>query len=607
MSITKTFPFTTPGNYTIAEPTKAEITGGYAQCKLVDLPGQDYLQEFTNDTGFTYDNTKAEFVGGVLRQKDNTPTDETFYCSYETDIDGSRGLGTLTGTAVGGAAVVSGYLDLAHNDTRYVTYNADLNADSQQTGCIRFWITPNYSGTPASLQPFFFVGRPVVGSNRIYISHDASGNLAIYSNSESGSSNFALVTAWSPTSGTEYNIELNYDITAGATRVFIDGVQLGSTNTNTGTRDSDIPIVKVGASHTGILTPNFSVRRLEIFSTVQHTSNFTPEVPQEFIYFDSKALVPIYNVPGPGSVQSIDHYSVTDTGSTQYTLGPSDAIQFWWDGAAWSVSDQTYAQSNDAATIELHLLELVAGIDTVVVAVYFTDTNTQSNVDEIDVEYTSQEYSKDNPTVEPNEKWYIEGLESFSETFSPSGSDLVKYILKKDSIWYYWDGANWSVSDGTYLQSCTAAEIETNKATFTTTRIYFGVKAFLHSDDGLTNPQLDNISIDYDFGGDMPDTINKCIVYGYHKTIEGNVCTDSFTISQSLSHIQYKDNITINCGSITVTPDIDGYWEAELVETDNMLNSPKYIYDFGNVQYTGNIEDEDTKLIWDTLNFERVY
>jgi hypothetical protein len=99
-----------------------------------------------------------EFVGGKAQQKDQRPADATFGANYNSNINGNWGDGVLIGTPVGGASVLGGKLDLAHNDVRYVDYDADLNADSQQTGCIRFKVTPNYTGGPPSIYYFFSIG-----------------------------------------------------------------------------------------------------------------------------------------------------------------------------------------------------------------------------------------------------------------------------------------------------------------------------------------------------------------------------------------------------------------------------------------------------------------
>ena len=118
----------------------------------------------------------------------------------------------------------------------------------------------------------------------------------------------------------------------------------------------------------------------------------------------------------------------------------------------------------------------------------------------------------DNPTNEFNSGFEHEGLIEFTETATKVGSDEIKYILKKDANWFYHDGANWVVSNETFAQSNTAVEITANKATFTTTAVQTFIRAFLHSDDGSTTPELENVLVCFNFAGSVPDTIDRIAV-----------------------------------------------------------------------------------------------
>jgi hypothetical protein len=45
--------------------------------KLQDNPGQNFTEDFADDTDFTYDSDYVEFSGGQMQQKDQTPN----FCS----------------------------------------------------------------------------------------------------------------------------------------------------------------------------------------------------------------------------------------------------------------------------------------------------------------------------------------------------------------------------------------------------------------------------------------------------------------------------------------------------------------------------------------------
>lgn len=444
---------------------------------------------FTTPSNYTYDSDALAIESGEASLKDRRPTDATFYAAYAADVNGNWGDGVLTGTPVGGAAVSGGKLDLAHDDVRYLDYDADQNADSKQTGCIRFKITPNYSGTPANTQIFIRIDKANGDTtNEVLVSHKDDGTILLrIKDSVDANIIDASMGVWSPVISTEYEFELNYDITTGATRLFIDGTQVGTTKTNTGTRDGSIGLVRIGSNIVGSTTSNFLFDDLVIFSTVQHTADYTP----------------------------------------------GESIP---------------------ATI----------------------------------------YVTDNPTMEFNATFRHEGLDGFTELKTAAGADQVKYILKKGSLWYYWSGAAWVESNGTYAQANDASEIETNKATFTDTAVTTQVKALFHSDDGSTTPSLDWVTIQYDFSGDNPDAVSTCIVWGYQIQTDAEGETEDITIKLVNDSVKYKTNITISSEEYTVTPDGDGYWEQELVETENMEGDQVYGFAIGDEFFERAVPNQGT-------------
>lgn len=450
----------------------------------------ELLYPFTTPGNYTFDSDVIEVSGGVAKLKDQRPADATFFANYNTDINGNWGGGVLTGTPVGGAAVSGGKLDLV-GGTKYVDYDADLNADSQVKGAIRFSVIPNWNNGPASGQVFISLSKQAGSSdNRIQVQQNNDGNLAIFMNDELGSSILSgNIGVWSPVLGVEYEFEFNYDLTGGGSpveeaRLFIDGVQFGSTLSASGTRSADIGLLRVGNGVTSPIPTNFKLDNVIIFDDVQHTANYTPG-------------------------QSIP------------------------------------------ATV----------------------------------------YAIDNPQLVCNATFRCEGIDAFVETKSASGSDEIKYILKKGTVKYYWSGAAWVVSDGTYAQANTAAEIETNKATFTTVGVTVEITVLFHSDDGSTTPEIDTLQVDYDFSGSAPDTIDTCIVWGY--TIQTDTGPDVETVKVFLVNdaVQYKTNITIMRETYTLTPDSNGYWEVELVETDNMQRAEKYAFQIGDEYYERGVPD----------------
>ena len=209
------------------------------------------------------------------------PLNCTFYATYSSSIDGDYGLGNLTGTSVGGAAISGGKLDLAHNDNRYIWHSAVNNADSAQIGAFKFKIVPIYSGNPATISPILSVGKTLgtnINSIELWHAIDGTIRLSIYDWDETVILDNVSLGIWNPTALIEYEFELNYDLTIGATQLFIIGIQLGSTQIATGIRSSaPILLLLVGQliSNPTYLSKIY-VKDLMVFNAVQHTANYTP-------------------------------------------------------------------------------------------------------------------------------------------------------------------------------------------------------------------------------------------------------------------------------------------------------------------------------------------
>jgi hypothetical protein len=260
MSVTRQYSFTTPADY-IYDTALVEITGGEAKLKLVDYPDLDFTEDFADDTGFTYDAAKAEFVGGVCQQKDQRPVDSTFGATYTNSINGNWGNGTLTGTAGGGATVSSGKLDLSYNDLRYVRYSATDNINNLTEGTVKFKVTPNYTGVPTGYRTFFSIIQSEASpNNSIGLWHYIiTGSLYLLINNSAG---VQIVSAdfggWLPVSGTEYEFEVHWQLSVGDNRLFINGVQKGGTNTNTGALTA-LNYIKIGTNYNNDYNSNFKI------------------------------------------------------------------------------------------------------------------------------------------------------------------------------------------------------------------------------------------------------------------------------------------------------------------------------------------------------------
>ena len=604
MAISITYPFTTTGEYTKSDTL---VSGGVALLDFQDDTGRTFTENFSSPTGFTYDSTKARI---------GNPEDATFLATYDTDANGTQGNGILTGTTVGGPSVSGGLLDLTGGTEKSVDYNADLNADSQQVGAVRFRWVPNYSGAPAVTQNLFIIQEANADeSNQISFIHSiTTGNLTL-SCRDAAAVGFMTVSfgAWSPTSGQQYEFELNYDFTAGATRLFIDGTQFGSTQTSTGTRGSAIGLLRIGNDYNGGAISNFKVQDIQIFKTVQHTAGYTAVGPSLWtetkinrpsdsvfmVNFNSGASLNANWSTGTTTGTSVggasasggflnltgggDRYiyydgtgsvsTVTNQGCVEFSVKPtysgspaSEKAMFRIANSSSGnfnlvelrhlVSGQLHLNMGDSAAILIVTTDIgawapVSGTEyvfsinwnltgvlgTSAIRVFLDGTQIGSTYQTTGTRSTSAVTLRLGRSDGGINYWdgYFNWFEVFNAvqytanhalptepvtyaesavilpTFTDAGpgtiqgltnlaateSGVPKYQIRVDGVKYYWTGAVWDVSDGTYTQANTKADINTNLAAFTTIDGETSLEMVIVLPSGGTLASVDSLVLTY--------------------------------------------------------------------------------------------------------------
>jgi hypothetical protein len=570
MSQTISYPFTTTTNYTF-DSNKIEVTGGVAQLKPINNGAQSFIQPFTSDTGFTYDATKTEFSGGLLQQVSQQPTNSLSWATYTTDINLNYGGGTLTGTATGGASIVGNKLDLTGDTVQYVDYDADLNADSQGVGAIKIKITPDYTGAPANDGNFFTITKNAGDADNLItlIHKTATGNLDLQINNTAGVTIINVTLGvWSPTSGTEYEFELNFDVTTGETRLFIDGIQFGATQVGTGARSAVINLLRIGSDVNGVNEADFKVADFIYFSTVQHTANYTPGYTlSDTLYVEDLVVLPSFTYPGVGVLQSFTTFTTTQTGAIRFNINGQ-----YWNGLVWVASDDSYAQMNSPTDINAAIINLI-GTDSVTLKLRTTDTNTLQDIDILTLGYIGQIYPTDNPTIEPITTFSAEGFDCFTTALTETDNDTITFTRKISGIEYYWTGLAWETSSG-YSQSNTTVQMHTSGA-FTGGDV--SIVIYLHSSDGSITPSIDDLMIVYDSFTPPDELPSICSVTGYILDSNNQLLTDgTVTANPVIEGFITDKNWLVNLTPIQTSMDSTGRFELELVRSSEFRNTIKY-------------------------------
>ena len=320
MILTK-YLYDNPPDYSFVD---SEIMVDKACLSIVDKTGLSFNEDFANDTGFTYDNALTEFVAGQMQQKNQTPAGVTFLAQYDTTIDADFSSGTATGTAAGGAAIAAGKLDLKGNTIKHVSYDGtDGNVDWISAGAIRMIFTPNFTGFSTSTKAFFSYGQGTnnnllrmyfLNNGRITMQmYDSSGTLII----QHGFNN--VTKSW--TAGQDYEIELNFDPGGGGDiRLFIDGVQHGTTGNGTGTRTNAGSELRIGGDvRDNGMTQDAEFSDVQVFDAVQHTADYTPS-PIAFGFDEDTITLPNFTYTGLGDIQSIQSLVTTQGGAPRFII-----------------------------------------------------------------------------------------------------------------------------------------------------------------------------------------------------------------------------------------------------------------------------------------------
>lgn len=322
---------------------------------------------FNQADQFYYD-VASITIGASAKLKDTKPADLTFYATFAASTTATYAVGSSTATASGTGLISGSKLVLTGGGTtvKYVYFNPVTNADSAQTGTIRCKYYPNYSGTPATNQFIFEVVKSTTTLNELKLFHSTTGNLQLLIRSSTGAVlvNNVILGAWAPTSGTLYELELNWDLTAGATRCFINGTQLGSTITTTGTRSTDVNRFIVGAREDLTTSyPNFSMSHLEFFSVVQHTANYTAPHALPYVTrydINNPEIYPVSSILSSGFLAFTASTTATSPDSVKWAL-KCDGVDYYYNtgSSAWQTS-AGYSQSNTAAQISSWCVSLHA-------------------------------------------------------------------------------------------------------------------------------------------------------------------------------------------------------------------------------------------------------
>ena len=205
-----------------------------------------------------------------------------FFVSLNSSTTAETAGGTATGTTSGTLTFGQRKGLFGRASETYVDYDGTGNVDFAQAGTIAFWAILTANSNNETI--FSICKAAGDADNLITMWTDNTDHLFLTINDSDGSAIINAVDLGlldSRSTGTGFKIpqyiELDYELTTGATRVFVNGTQFGSTIVSTGTRDTSIDLLRIGTSFDAAANSwveETCIWDFQVYSTVQHTADY---------------------------------------------------------------------------------------------------------------------------------------------------------------------------------------------------------------------------------------------------------------------------------------------------------------------------------------------
>ena len=251
----------------------------------------------------TLERMAGEFYGTTLHhdldKRENTPVfsdmskifrpaSPTFWARLNVDEDATFAVDDGTGTITGTITFAEGEASIDANSS-YITWPglAHVDTDAGRTGCVRFTVSNNAVQTSGALQTLLCISQDAGSTDGLLklsiqgTSGATFGDIVLQVLDSSGSNiinsvtlgNMGTVSSDFP-SMYDVVFELNFDFLAGETRLFVNGKQLGATQTGTGNRGTDLGLFRLNANQAGAESRSgYSYKDVVVFGSVQHTED----------------------------------------------------------------------------------------------------------------------------------------------------------------------------------------------------------------------------------------------------------------------------------------------------------------------------------------------
>lgn len=309
---------------------------------LLTIMSKKIILTFGNTTDYTYDSDLVEIDNGQIKLKDLTPDSATFASTFTNNENGNWGDGTLTGTLTN-ATVSGGKLDCTGETEKHAKWNSTDNITSGNAFTVIFDYIPDYSGAPTTAKNLIYQDSSS-NKNKWYLRHRTNKDMRIILYDKDGTKLIDnALSDFDPTSGTIYRFQLNVDIESGATALYIDDTQIGSTITDKGERDStDLTDLFFGG-YTGTNSDGY-FDNLICFSSVQSVGEV--DIPETRYSTDNPGIE--YNESFTSDrIIEFTETSVKSGSDEIKAIVKSQNTWYYTDGSTLTASSETYATASE--------------------------------------------------------------------------------------------------------------------------------------------------------------------------------------------------------------------------------------------------------------------
>jgi hypothetical protein len=242
------------------------------QCKALTVSEASFVPTATDGlviSGGPISNTGASFEASLSR----APVAKVYVGNQRA----------LTGVIAGAGSIANGKYATAASTASSLYWALDTvpAIDPGITGCARWRWTSGFTGTRSGINPFFTMCSDATSANGLTLylgSGSTAFTISAYGSNTSAfvmSSDVSVASAF--VTGTEYEMELNFDLSMGGKiRLFINGVLHVERTITTIQTITVRNVLAIGQIPWSVQTPSGSYRDIVLFDAVQHTAAYTP-------------------------------------------------------------------------------------------------------------------------------------------------------------------------------------------------------------------------------------------------------------------------------------------------------------------------------------------